>query len=95
MIGQAADPLGHVILCSPNGGGDAGQSTPSDIPHHHDHCPLCQIVCGNLGFLEARPVSVATPYAEARCLFWTLAPDRAALFGVDQHSPPRGPPSLA
>jgi len=94
MLGQGADPFGLAIHCATDDVGGADHSTPNGGSPCHDHCPLCQIVCGGPALFEARPISVAVFRAEAGRHFWTIAPEGAALFGEDQHRPPRGPPFL-
>jgi hypothetical protein len=88
---------GHVAPCV-----DAGSSDDADghgsgsVPPHHEHCGLCQVVCGTAGLLDFLSVwiSLAQP-AESRIASWVLEPERKARFGLDQHRVPRGPPFLA
>jgi hypothetical protein len=94
MHGQGAAHFGHGVLCSLGEVRSAETSVPGHVPSPHDHCQLCQIVCGVSALFEVRPACIVRPYAETRRFFWTLAPSRAILFGGDQHRPPRGPPAL-
>jgi len=95
--GHIAGSSGHMALCVDAGSSDdADGSSSGSIPPHHEHCGLCQVVCGTAGLLEFLSVwiSLAQP-AESRIVAWTLEPERKARFGFDQHRVPRGPPTLA
>jgi hypothetical protein len=75
---------------------DADGSRSRNLPQHHEHCSLCQIACGAVGFLGFLSVWVeGTAPGESKPTFWTLEPEREARFGLDQHEVPRGPPHLA
>jgi Protein of unknown function (DUF2946) len=94
MYAQGSDPFGNIPICSTDADSSTDHSAPGNIPSHHDHCPLCQIALGGWLPLDTRTVSTTAFYAETRLVPWLITGDRHIVFGVDQHRPPRGPPSL-
>jgi hypothetical protein len=92
---SAVGLTGHIPSCVQGSPSDADGSGSDGAPPRHEHCVLCQIVCGALGLLEVRSdlVTLSSP-AETRAA-WALASERRAEFDAHQHRFPRGPPILA
>jgi len=80
-VAVAADPLGHVAICS----ADPGTSAPDGGDHEpgrHAHCPLCQIAATAGATLVAGQASVPQPARIAAAL----------VADPSQSAGPRGPP---
>jgi len=94
--GHVVGPGGHVALCIDAGSSDdADGSRSGGGPPHHEHCGLCQVVCGIAGLLEAHFDGATLSLPAGSRAAWALEPKRGAQFGSDQHRFPRGPPNLA
>lgn len=94
---SAAGAIGHMPICSDGSSNDdADGSSTGGVPPHHQHCGLCQAVCGTVGLLGILSVWIALAQpAERRVAAWTLESERKPRFGSDQYEVPRGPPFLA
>jgi len=94
--GHVVGPSGHLALCvEASSSDDADGSRSGSAPPHHEHCGLCQVVCGVAGLLEVRFDSVTFSLPTETRAAWALEPERGAQYGSDQHRFPRGPPILA
>jgi hypothetical protein len=94
---SAVGTAGHAPICVSDGSSDdADGSSSGSLPPHHEHCGLCQFVCGATGLLGVLSASISLPHTiEFGVAAWTSEPEHEARFGSDQHEVPRGPPLLA
>ncbi len=95
--GSATGTNSHMALCIQGSASEKPDGSNSGhTPPHHEHCGLCQIVCGAAGLvaIQLAWISLSQP-ADSRVAPWSLELERKARFGLDQYKVPRGPPNLA
>jgi hypothetical protein len=90
-----AGSSGHIQVCLDRGPSDPTDRAPSgDVPSHHEHCSLCQLLCATPGLVEARSDSVTLPRLAESAVAWEVERAERALGGLDARRYPRGPPVL-
>lgn len=84
-------------LCLQDAGdsADGSRQLPGHKDHHRDSCPLCQICCGGIAPIEARPYQVGRAPVQWAALAWTVA-DRVLPTPRHEHAhQARAPPAFS